>query len=40
MFSVESFVCAWDNQLAYAMVLVEELTDVWGFLFWQLGIKM
>ncbi|HEY4233847.1 MAG TPA: DinB family protein [Lacipirellulaceae bacterium] len=27
MFSVESFVYAWDNQLAYALALVEDLTD-------------
>jgi DinB superfamily len=27
MFSVESFVYAWDNQLAYALALVKDLTD-------------
>lgn len=27
MFSVESFVYAWDNQLAYALALVGDLTD-------------
>jgi DinB superfamily len=27
MFSVESFVYAWDNQLAYALALVDDLTD-------------
>jgi hypothetical protein len=27
MFSVESFVYAWDNQLGYALALVEDLTD-------------
>ena len=27
MFSIESFVYAWDNQLAYALALVNDLTD-------------
>jgi DinB superfamily len=27
MFSVESFVYAWDNQLAYVLALVDDLTD-------------
>ena len=27
MFSVESFVYAWDNQLAYALALTDDLTD-------------